>query len=231
MAAGPGFILALGSAIVCYFAAGDRLGLLFGGVLTATLIVPFLVLAERRRADRAIVAGAVIVAIGIVWLAPALAGRISWGAWLACVGVLAAHVLALGTVASLLRRLGLSGASAGGAVVLLALAWLTWPFWLSPWMTWSNRQEVVAALVAGHPLFAINGAIGGQFWPNHLLSYHLMNVMNDIPYELPRSVWRMVIVHGGIAAVFGLAAGGAIARREDEGRRRDGEVGTTDERG
>lgn len=200
--AAPALLLGLGSALVYYFAAGDVLGLYFGGIAASTLLAPTLVLAEDRLADRAIVWASLVLSIAAVWLVPVFREHVLFGGWFGSVLVLASYSAAIAGIAAILHRTGLASTVAAAIAIVLGFVWLTWPIWLCPWLTWGNRQAVVGWLVGPHPLMTINGALRGTYavyWPHHKLAYQLCNVLNDIPYELPHGVLACVLLHLGVA--------------------------------
>ena len=79
--------------------------------------------------------------------------------------VIVAYALALLAIAWLLERMGVPAPLAATIVILVALAWLSWPIWLSPRLGGPNRQAVVAWLVGPHPLFALNSILKSSHAP------------------------------------------------------------------
>src|SRR5687768_3391206 len=88
-----GFVLAVLMTALCRAAAGVSLGLFFGGVVFATLIVPPLVAGERSLARRLWIPLAVTVGIALVWLT-ALGQSFRLAQWLACGVALLAYAFA-----------------------------------------------------------------------------------------------------------------------------------------
>jgi len=199
------------------------MGLFFGGVGVATIILPGLALAQSNgwrastptlRADwvnRVIAAGCVVVAVAAVWFWTVIGGALSFGEWFRASLVLASYGAALLGLAALLARVRVPAAGAAAITVVLGLAWLSWPVWMAPWLQGPSREQTVAWLVAGHPLFAINGSLSRVFpvpWAQYALAYRLTNIGDDIIYEMPRSILCSVGVHLGLAIVLlGVAAG------------------------
>jgi len=216
LAGAPGLLLGAICALGCYLAAGSQLGLYFGGIITATLIAPPLVLAETDWRDRGIALAAIILGIAIVWLVPVLSRNVTFTAWFSSTLVLASYSLALASLAAVLHRIGVGAAAASAMAIVAGIAWLSWPFWLCPWLTSGNRADVVEWLMKPHPLLSINGALRETYpacWlrDKHKIAYTLANVLNDIPYELPRGVLRAVLIHLGIGAILtSLALWGTI---------------------
>jgi len=85
--------------------------------------------------------------------------------------------------------------------MLVGLAWLTWPVWMSPWI--AGRDELVGALVRPHPPLAVNGVLVGEagMWHQRQFAYHLTTLDQDVPYVLPTSVWPAVLLHGIVGGV------------------------------
>jgi hypothetical protein len=212
-AIGP-FALAAGFAGLCYSAAGASLGLYLGGVVVASVAAPGVALAERGVWQRAIAVGAVVDGVGTIWLIGAIASNVTIGQWLGCYLLLLAYVAALWGVAELLSALRIEALIAAAVSVTAALAWLTWPIWLSPWLSGSGSARVAAILVGGHPLFAINGALRGSvaIWTEQSVMYQLTNLNQDVPYVLPASVWPAALVHAGLAVVT-LGVSGWMGRK------------------
>src|SRR5206468_12886600 len=106
---------------------------------------------------------------------------------LACTVIAAAFVLALAGLALLLRHLRLPAALASFLTVLVAIAWLAWPVWASPWV--AGHDRVVAALVAPHPMLAVNGVLQHLGpWNQQPLAYNLTVLNQDAFLPLPRSI-------------------------------------------
>ncbi|MEO6435160.1 MAG: hypothetical protein ABIP55_05305 [Tepidisphaeraceae bacterium] len=196
IAAAP-FALAAVTAMVCYLAAGNGLGFYLGPIVAASFIIPPIVAAVQDRLSAVIAAGAVVDAIGIVWLFTVPSPDVTFTQWLACYAVLAAYVLALAGVVWVLRQL-IGALAAAFITVLVALAWLGWPIWTSPWIT----ARLAAWLSPAHPLMAINHIMLDMgVWTQGQWMYQHTVLGQDVPYALPESIWPCVILHG----VMGLA--------------------------
>jgi hypothetical protein len=107
---------------------------------------------------------------------------------------------------------------AAASTVVVGLGWLTWPVWMAPWLTGEGREAVVAWLVWGHPVFALNGAMLEAFpvpWAQMPIAYRLTNIGDDIGYEMPQSVWACVIVHA-LIAVGTVVPQVVVARRKND---------------
>ena len=189
------FALALVIAMLCYSAAGHSLGFYLGPVVGASLVVPPLVAGARGRLGAVIVAGSVIDGIGVVWLVRALGADATLSQWLACYVVLAAFACALAGLTWVLRRT-IGGLAASAVTIVLALAWLLWPIWTSPWIT----ADGAAWLSPAHPLLAANHAVLDLgVWTQQSLVYRYTALGQDVPYALPESIWPCVLLQGLIA--------------------------------
>ena len=191
LAAAP-FGLGVVAAAWCGLAAagGVSLGFYFGPIALLSLIVPPLLAGERDRLAGLIVAAAATDGVGIVWLF-AIAGRTTLPQWLACYLVLAAYAWALCGLVRVVR--------AAPIVTVAALAWLSWPVWLSPHVS----ASAVAWLAPAHPLLAINHVLVDLgVWTQQRLMYAHTTLGQDVPYKLPGSIWPCVGVH----ALVGLTA-------------------------
>lgn len=208
-AAWGGLLLGGLASLGSYLAVGSTLGLFFAGVLFAALLVPPLVLAEERLIDRLLVAAAVNDGIALIWLIPVFGGAITLFQGLLCYIVLVCWCFALTGLAAGFNRLG-SHIPAAAMTLALALGWLSSPIWLS-----SPAAEFVASkIVPIHPLFALNGAAPQLgLWSERPIAYrHLLNLGQDVAYELPRGVLAMAAVHL-LAGAIGFAACWAVRGR------------------
>jgi hypothetical protein len=185
---------------------GTNLGLFLGTLLLITLCTPPLVLSVPTRLAW-IPAASIVLGASIVWLISASAADVTATEWLRCCVVLAAYVAALAGLASLFRSVGLSPLLASALTVILGLLWLTWPVWLSHWLT----EPLAAWLVPAHPGFAINAVLKHLgTWDHAPIAYSALTVLDqDVPYHLPRSILPAVVLHALIGAS---AAFIAIAR-------------------
>ena len=212
----PPLLIAAIATVVYYAAVGSSTGFFFAGVLVATLATPPLVLAERLLLERALTAAAIVDGVSLAWLLALTDPFVTFGDWLRCFVLLLAYVLALWGVTSALARLPAPDVVASALVVLLFVAWLTWPVWLSPWA--AGRERMVGWLAAAHPLLALDGSLRhlGPPWTERQLMYNHLSVLNqDVAYELPRSIWPAVVLHTSIGAATLWLSGSLIrpARR------------------
>jgi hypothetical protein len=207
-----GFALALFGTLLCRAAAGISLGLFFGGLGFATILVPPIVGGETRIARRVLACVAVTLGVAAAWLTAFFdsgassgdGGGLTFMQWAACVVALLAFALALCGLCSFLIDWCFNPHLASAVVVLVALAWLTWPVWLAHALQSQHGDTIVAWLVPAHPLFAINGVLP-QFdaWDRHPLAYTRLTVLNqDVFYSMPAGVLWTVVIHGAIAGAM-----------------------------
>jgi hypothetical protein len=225
--------IALVAEIACYAAVGATLGLFFGGIVFAAILVPPLVLAEERIGERLLIAAAVCSGIAIVWGIMLIDSAITPRQFFCCYILLAAWCAALMGAAMLIAKVfcqfhlarrdytpggggprcvhrGLNGNAivASAITIVIAFLWLTWPIWLATHLSHSNSEFFISYFVPPHPLLAINGVLANLgVWSERPIAYaYLMNLGQDVPYTLPRSVWPCAAVHlliGVIGAVIG----------------------------
>jgi hypothetical protein len=196
------FFIQFIASLLCRAVAGISLGLFFGGVAFATLLVPPLTAREASIAKRVLVPILVTGGTAVVWLT-AWGDLLSLPQWLACCATLLTYSLALGGICSLLLTFRFHPAIAGATVTMLGLLWLTWPVWLSAVLLRSSGDAWIAWLVPAHPLFAINGALAHfDTWDRNPLAYTRLTVLNqDVFYALPHSVGWSVFAHGVLGAI------------------------------
>jgi hypothetical protein len=179
----------------CWWIAGPGLALFFGGVILAALYLPSLALADKS-ASYWVTAGAAAVGICAVWLISLSRVDVSVMEWLRCGVVCVAFLFALCGFASALTELRIAPPIAATCTVIVAMAWLTWPVWLSSWLT----QGLVDWLVPAHPLLTMNGVLQHLgSWDRAPIAYRQLTILNqDIPYHLPRGILPAVAVHGAL---------------------------------
>jgi hypothetical protein len=197
----PAMVISMAATIWCRATVGPTLGLFLGSLLLTTLVTPSLALAEEGHGFW-IAMVSVIVGTAIIWLTALTAADVTAWEWLECSFVLAAYVFALAGVARLFAALRVPRPPAAGVTVLLGLLWLTWPVWLSPWLT----QAMADWLVPANPVFAVNSVLKHLgTWDRAPLAYRLLTVLNqDVPYRLPGSIVPACIAHAllGTGAVL-----------------------------
>jgi hypothetical protein len=192
------FVVSIGATLWCGWAVGGGLGLFLGGILLLTLYLPALSFSAqspvRWTAPVAASAG-----VGLVWLLATTTADVTWGEWLRCVLVLGAYAWCLTGISVLLNTVRIPAALAAGITLIIGLLWLTWPVWLSAWLT----QALANCLVPANPLLAINGILRHLgTWDHGSLAYSSLTVLNqDIAYHLPRSIWPAVLLHLGLGSM------------------------------
>src|SRR5258706_7751803 len=142
------FLLSVLSAIACYGAsAGPSLGLYLGGLVLVTLLFPPFCMAEESIGDRLIASGAVVIGVSTVWFIGMWHSQTLLLEWAQCTLVLEAYAIALAGLAAALRLARCSAVVSAALSVIVGLAWLTWPIWLS--RTWDGESSAagVARLV------------------------------------------------------------------------------------
>jgi len=201
----PALLVSVAATAWCWWATGVGLGLFLGATLLASAYVPALSLSDEIFGSWR-VAGAATVGVSLCWLGAITFVDVTFWEWCRCALVLAGWSFALAGFSMALRAAQLDPPTAAGITVLLGLLWLTWPVWLSPWLT----QQLSDRLVVAHPLLAINGVLLKQFgsWDRTHLAYSTLTVLNqDIAYQPPASILPAVIVQLTVAL-----AGMAVAR-------------------
>jgi hypothetical protein len=169
----------------------------FGGVVFAAILVPPMVLSDRRLKWQALVAASAWLGLAIGWLAVLLDVDGTAGLWLRASVLLTAFVVALWGLTALLSaaRLGPTGAAA--LATLVALAWLAWPVWLSPALP--GHQSLTDALTRPHPLLTLDTPLlrpWSESWTVRRFFYNdLGNLNQDVQYHPPEGIAQAVALH------------------------------------
>jgi hypothetical protein len=204
----PALFMSLGWTLACRYAAGPNLGLFLGALVGAALLTPPLVLTDGRWIGRLLALLGLIAGPPLVWLTDFGAAGVSFFDGMRITLVLAAFTASLGGLALMLYRIGFAAVFASAMVVAVALSWLSWPVWTAPWLHGRGAESLVAALVAPHPLFAINGGAEGPFprpWAQYRYAYRLTTLGDHLNYSPPASIVPCVLFHGVLAgACLGL---------------------------
>jgi hypothetical protein len=198
------------AALTCYLVAGATLGLFFGGMAMAVLLLPPLTLVARSTLHRLLLASAVCDGIAIVWIASLFDWTVSFMQLLQCYVLLAAWC---GSLAGLTCALAepitpdrpdesTTDVVPSAIVVLLGFIWLTCPIWLP-----ASTGVRIDSIISFHPLFAINGVLTHLgLWTQQPIAYrYLFTLGQDVPYTLPTSILPSVTVHLVVGAI-GLGA-------------------------
>jgi hypothetical protein len=109
---------------------------------------------------------------------------------------------------------------ASAIATILALAWLTWPVWLSPRLTGPSAATTVKYLTWMHPLFAVNGVLTNLGAWSHLpIAYRYLTTLGqDVPYALPTSIWPAALVHLVLGIAVAWVSNPCTKRRGSETR-------------
>jgi hypothetical protein len=171
--------------------AGSSLAVFFGGIIALAVCVPIGASVIFKPLDRLCLTLLCGGSVGLVWLIPAA------GNWLSCTAIALAFAASLAGLTSLLRRLHFNDTFAPAVVILLAIAWLSWPIWLSPAL--EGRQALVDWLVPAHPLLAINAQVLHLgIWTERPMMYRWTILNQDVSYQMPTNPLWCIIVHLGI---------------------------------
>lgn len=202
-AAIPALVISALATLWCRWMTGASLGLFLGTLLLIALCTPQLVLSVPIRFTW-VPTTSIVLGAGAIWLASAPAADVSVLEWIRCALVLAGLVTALAGIALLLRSFNLPAPLASALTVLPALLWLTWPVWLSPWLT----EPLASWLVPAHPGFAINSVLKHLgTWDHAPIAYSTLTVLDqDVPYHLPTTIVPSVVLHVLIGASAGWVA-------------------------
>jgi len=145
-------LAALGIAWAC----GGTLGVYIGALLAVTMLIPPTVSATRPPRDRLLVILLVVAPLVGGWLTTARRTNTTIEEWTASSAVVLAYAVALAGIVSALPIARLSATVSAALTVVLGLAWLTWPIWLS--RTWNGEASApwVNHLVVVHPGLSVS---------------------------------------------------------------------------
>jgi hypothetical protein len=203
----------LAGCAACWWAAGTSLGLFFGGLFVATFLIPAAILGQKKLNWAITGLAATVGPVAVVWLIAALKTSDTIEQWIEVTIVLLAYALAVAGVAVLLAGCKLPEIIAAAMAIVIGLAWLTWPVWLSATLEKHASNAAVEKMVKIHPPLVINGILTSEpAWTEMSLAYHLTNLNQDVPIRLPSSVIGCAAVHGIVGIGLWTAAYG-IARK------------------
>jgi hypothetical protein len=198
------FAVAIGLTLICLALCGASTALFFGGFFILTPLLPQMLLSQSSGWNRLAIASCVVGGILIAWLI-AVGGSelISFSQCARCGCVLIAYAMLLAGVTLILVRIRLNALLASAITTIAAMAWLTWPVWLVPNLSATHIDQIVAALVRFHPLFAVNGVLMNLgAWSHWTIAYRELTTLGqDIPYSLPQSTLPACAAHliaGGV---------------------------------
>jgi hypothetical protein len=197
----PPLLLSIVAASGIGCACRGTLGVFIGSLLAVTILVPPTVLAVAGLRKRLVTVTMSVGPLALLWLLTAQRTGTTVGEWAASTTVMVAYALALAGVAVGLQRARLSAVVSAALTVVIGVAWLTWPIWLSP--TWDGEASAnrVNGFVALHPALSVSLPHLGQ-WAEQSLAYHLTDLNQNVPYHPPQTVWGCVVFHGLVALVL-----------------------------
>ncbi|MGA2585237.1 MAG: hypothetical protein ABSG31_18350 [Tepidisphaeraceae bacterium] len=195
--------LAAGATAIGYASAGATLGLFIAGFFAVTFLTPIFVARGWPMVIAATIGAAGVWLIGVI----SAGDRIS--EWFSIVMVLLGYGLFISGVGAVCRCIGIGTVSAGAIGMLLGIAWLTWPIWLRVSDAgWTNR------LVELHPPLVANGVLHKeQPWTERVVAYHLTDLDQNVPIQLPTSGIPCAAVSGITGLALWFAARARTGRR------------------
>ncbi|MGD0541692.1 MAG: hypothetical protein ABSB33_09265 [Tepidisphaeraceae bacterium] len=203
----------LAGCAACWWAAGTSLGLFFGGLFVVTFLTPAAVLGQQNLRSAICALAATVGTVAVVWLIATLKTSDTLGQWFGAATVLLTYALAIAGIAVLPAACKLPEVFAAAMAIVIGLAWLTWPVWLSPTIQKHETNAAVENMVKIHPPLVINGILKREpAWTEMSLAYHLTNLNQDVPIRMPSSAAPCAAFH----AVLGIGlctATSAIARK------------------
>ena len=182
--------------VCCYFIAGNSLDLFIGSAILCVLITPPLSAFAGRLPGAVLISFGIAVGCGSAWLIPVFSHAITIQQWITCVGVNLTLLLEIAMVVRLLILLRIPPTASSALVLLLAIGWLTWPIWLSNWLSGSQLRLSIAL----HPLFVMNHMVDHLgIWTEQQRAYSLTSLGQDVQYQLPTSALPVIGFQLGIA--------------------------------
>jgi hypothetical protein len=188
--------LALITTLIAWAFAGATLGLVIATLTFITVIIAPLTGAAPRSALPT--AASAVLTTATVWIF-GFGSPIGLATTFKMLLVLATFAFAVSGVVLLLVRARFDSTLASTAAVIVMLAWLSWPVWLSGHL---SEGRLLSALVVAHPIFAINGASESfGVWTQQHLMYRLTALGQDVAFTLPRSVMPCVLTQAFLGAL------------------------------
>jgi hypothetical protein len=174
-------------------------------MVLATLLLPPLCLCEETIAARLLVMFGVTDGIGLLVLVCTWGASFSLWNLVQAYVVMLSYTIALLGLANLISGFGKSPTwrvPSAAIATIAGLLWLTWPVWLAAALP--AHEQFARWLVAPHPLLTLNGLFREfGIWTQRPVAYqHLMTLGQDLPYQLPLSIWPMVAVHGAVGLLL-----------------------------
>jgi hypothetical protein len=201
------FILGLLSASACYVIAGPSLGLFLGGLLLVSFLVPPIAMSEVSVLNRLLGVLILVLTIIGIWLVATLRSETKLVEWAGASLTLLSYAVALAGFASGFRLVHFSPIVSAALTVILALAWLTWPIYMSRTWDGQNSEAGVARLILFHPGMAINAQVSKLgAWTGQSVAYHLTDLQQNVMYSLPHNYWPCVLFNSIVGgALLGLS--------------------------
>lgn len=214
-------LLATLSAIGCHLYAGASIGAYLGATVLVGMLLPPLVVVEKGWRERLAVWGGVCLPFLVHWLTIRGEMGARWSELLVCALVLAGWGLALAGICGALGRY-IPAALASTMTVVFALAWLTWPIYLS--RTWEGNASarVVARWSVFNPAMQIDGVLAQRIgsWTNQSVAYQLTDLNQTFSYGSPGQTWLCILVCSALGALLFLPAGARKEPHADDQRNR-----------
>jgi hypothetical protein len=188
-------------------AAGKTLGEVLGGLVAATLIVPPLAAFQSAWRARGVIMVSGVVGVSVVWLSLIGSNGATIGQWIELTGILAGMVFVLASVTSLLTAIRFSPVLAAAVAVVMGLAWLSWPIWLSGAMSNPLVQPLISKLVPLNPPLVANGILTFTApWTEQSIAYGLTLLDQDVPMRLPTTALPCIALEFASAIIISLFA-------------------------
>ncbi len=208
--------IALPVTLFSYLVTGATLGLFFAGLVLVTILLPPLALLERDLFPQAIIASIVNDSVGIVWLIAVFTSDTTLLQWFKCYLLLASYSFALLGLSRALSAVRFNEILASAITIAIGMLWLSWPIWLARFIVIGSNDAIVAWLAPPHPVLVLNAVLKNLgIWSEQAIAYnHLLNLGQDVAYQLPDGIVSGIFVHlivGGI--FFTLASIGGTRRR------------------
>ncbi|HEX4056592.1 MAG TPA: hypothetical protein VHX86_20215 [Tepidisphaeraceae bacterium] len=151
--------------------------------------------------------------VAAVWLAAVFRTHGTIAQWFETIWVLSAYALAIGAIALVLAAMRFPEIFAAAVAIVIGVAWLTWPVWLSSNLVNRGATRIVNDLVKVHPPLVINGIlINEPAWTERSIAYHLTDLNQDVPVALPSGPAACVAVHALIGLGLWAVAWGMAKR-------------------
>jgi len=195
-----GFTAAAGAA------GGASLGMVIGGFFAAALILPPLLILGRLSARRFATFFAAMFGIGSVWLGLIGPSQATFTQLIGLLALLTAFFMAFSAFGMLLGSLKLPGTVTAAATSGAAIAWLTWPIWLSPSIAGGASTIAINLLVSLNPILAANGLLTFTSpWTEQSVAYSLTLLGQDVPLRLPTNPATSIAAHITVATILFVA--------------------------